>query len=148
MASWKQQALVEAPVRDIWALVADPSRYPEYAGDVIDVTGLPTRIEKGSTYLQTSRAPLGMKVTTTFEVAELKDLQEIKLRCTRSGYYSHWLLTEARGDTFVELEVGVDPPKRSTRVLTAAHTKGFVRRMAEASVDGLRRVLDRRQAAR
>jgi len=136
--------LIEAPVEDVWKLVSDPARFPEYAADAIEVTGLPTRIEKGSTYRQTSRAPLGMRVKTTFEVAELDNLREIKLRCTTSGYYSHWFLTEARGDTFVDLEVGIEPPRPQARAFTLAHTQGFIRRMAEGSLDGLRRLLARR----
>ena len=45
----------------------------------------------------------------TFEVEELEDLREIKLRCQSSGYYSHWRLTEAQGQTFADVEVGVEP---------------------------------------
>jgi hypothetical protein len=65
---------------------------------LIDVTGVPTRIEKGSTFELTSRGPLG-QATTTFKVEEFDALREIKLRCQTSGFYSHWLLTEARSNT-------------------------------------------------
>ncbi len=36
MASWRQQALIEAPVEEVWRLVGDPGRYPEWAGEVIE----------------------------------------------------------------------------------------------------------------
>ena len=32
MASWKQQALIEAPVEKVWGLLADPRATPSGAG--------------------------------------------------------------------------------------------------------------------
>jgi len=140
-ASWKQQVLVEAPVEDVWSLISDPRRFPEWSGDTIEVTGVPTQVERGSTYRHTGRGPLRTKSTTVFEVVELDDLREIKLRCQTSGFYSHWLLTEARGNTFVDVELGIEPEGLAGRAVGAAHTKGYLRRAAERSVDGLKRAL-------
>ncbi len=109
MASWTQQALLEATREMIWELLTDPTRYPEWAGDALETTGVPTKIEKGATFEQTVPGPLGMKATTTFEVAELEDLREIKLACQMTGYYSHWRLTEAQDQTFADVEIGIDP---------------------------------------
>jgi Polyketide cyclase / dehydrase and lipid transport len=149
MSSWKQQALVEAPVEDVWDLLADPARFPEWNQNTIDVTGVPTTIEKGSTYRETSRGSLGLKLTTEFKVEEMNELREIKMRCQTSGYYSHWLLTEARGSTFIDVEVGVEPHNLKSRLFGTTITKGFVRRAAEDTLDGLRRFLQRtdRQSA-
>jgi uncharacterized protein YndB with AHSA1/START domain len=155
MASWKQQALIEAPIEKVWELLEDPTQFAEWSGDTIEVTGAPTKVEKGSTFDLTSRGPLGLKSTTTFEVEELDDLREIKLRCQRSGYYSHWLLTDARGNTFTEVEMGVEPemgvkpkPGFEARVISALHTKGYLRRAAEQTLDGLKRALERAGAGR
>jgi len=30
MASWKQQALIQAPVEDVWELLCDPARGPDW----------------------------------------------------------------------------------------------------------------------
>jgi hypothetical protein len=49
MASWTQQALIEAPVGEVWETLCDPMRAPEWAEDVVEVTGEPVKIEKGST---------------------------------------------------------------------------------------------------
>ena len=38
-----------------------------------------------------------------------EEMREISVRCTVSGWYLHWLLTEAGEDTFAEVEVGMDP---------------------------------------
>jgi len=145
MAAWKQQALIEAPVSDVWDVLSNPARAPEWAKDVIAVTGGPASIEKGATFEVTARGPLGLKATTPFRVEELEDMRELKMQCQVSGFYSHWLLTEAQGGTFTELELGVEPieAKRGIqgRTMAAFHTKSFLRRTVEKSLDGLRRAV-------
>ena len=74
----------------------------------------------------------------TFEVEELDDLGEIKLRCQTSGYYSRWLLTDARGNTFADVELGVEPKGLEARAISAMHTKRYLRRTLEETIDGLR----------
>lgn len=139
MASWQQQGLIEAPVERVWSLLADPASYPSWAGDSIGVTGPPTKVEKGSTFEQTSPGPLGSKQTTTFKVEELDDLHEIKLRCQRSGYYSHWRLTEAQGQTFADVEIGVEPVGLDGQLARVLFTKRQLRQVTDESLDGLRR---------
>ena len=142
MASWRQQALIEAPVDEVWELICDPERSPEWSEEVIAVTGAPTSIQKGSTFEMTSRGPLGIKATTTFEVEELDDLHEIRMKCQMSGFYSHWTLTQAQGGTFTELELGVEPkPGLQARTAAALHTKSYLRRSVEKLLDGLRGAL-------
>jgi uncharacterized protein YndB with AHSA1/START domain len=144
MASWRQQALIEAPVTEVWEMLCDPMRAPEWAEDVVEVTGEPVKIEKGSTYLVTGRGPLGLKGTTPYRVEELEDMRELKMQCQVSGFYSHWRLTDAQGGTFAEVEMGVEEidAKRSIqgRVMGALHTKSFLRRAVEKLLDNLRGV--------
>jgi uncharacterized protein YndB with AHSA1/START domain len=144
MPSWTQQALIEAPVENVWALLADPSRFAEWGG-AIEVTGAPTKIEKGSQVEMKTRGPLGINPTTTFEVERLQELKEIKLRCQTSGMYSHWTLTEARGATFADVELGVEPRGARSRLMGTMITKGLLRRTLESSLDGVRRVTESRQ---
>lgn len=139
MAQWQQQALVEAPVERVWAVLTDPARYPEWAGDSIETTGYPVKIEKGSTFEQTSPGPFGRKDTTTFEVTELDDLHEIKLKCQLSGYYSHWRLTEAQGQTFADVEVGVEPIGVPGQFVRVMFPKRVLRKVTSDSLDGLKR---------
>jgi hypothetical protein len=117
VSSYRQQTLIEAPLTAVWQLVGDPRRYPEWAGDVVEVTGLP-EVEQGAQFEQTTKTPVG-NATTPYLVEALDDLREIRLRCLKSGYYSRWLLTEAGDDTFCEVEVGMDPKTLPYRALNA-----------------------------
>jgi uncharacterized protein YndB with AHSA1/START domain len=149
MASWRQQALIDAPVREVWELLCDPARGPDWSEDVIAVTGAPSKIERGTTFEMTSRGPLGIKATTPFRVEEFDDMHEIKMQCQVSGFYSHWILTEARGGTFTELELGIEPVEERplpARAMAALHTKSFLRRTVDKTLDGLRRAFSRDRA--
>jgi uncharacterized protein YndB with AHSA1/START domain len=142
MASWRQEALIEAPVAEVWNLLIDPARSPEWSDEVIDVTGAPVHIEKGSTFDVKSRGPLGIKGTTTFRVEELEDMHEVKMQCQFTGFYSHWILTQAQGGTFTQVELGIEPLDErrpmSGRAMAVLHTKSYLRRAVETMLDGLR----------
>ena len=144
MASWTEQALIGAPVEEVWELLSDPSRAPDWDEEVLEVTGPPVKIEKGSTFGMTARGPMGMKSSTTFKVEELEEMRELRMQCQRSGFYVHWVLTPARDDTFAELELGVKPigglASGATGVL---HTKGYLRRTVHRTLDGLKRAIGR-----
>jgi hypothetical protein len=150
MASWRQQALIDAPVAEVWELVSDPVKGPQWSEDVVAVTGAPIKIEKGSIIEMTSRGPLGIKATTPFKVETLEDMHEIKMQCQVSGFYSHWILTDAQGGTFAELELGFDSldHKRpmQARAVAALHTKSYLRRTVEKLLDSLRRAASRERA--
>jgi hypothetical protein len=149
MSSWREQALVDAPIGEVWDLLCDPARASEWAEGMIAITGGPARIETmGSMYDVEARGPLGLKATTPFRVTEFEEMREVKMQCQVTGFYTRWLLTEAQGGTFTELELGVEdlPQGRSLRgrAMTALHTKSFLRRAVEKTFDGLRHVLSRR----
>ena len=141
MSSWRQQALIDAPVAEVWRILVDPDRSPDWEPDVLAVTGAPTHIEKGSTFDVTAYGPLHLKATTTFKVVELDDMHELKMKCQFSGFYAHWLLTEAQSGTFAEVELGIEPlesrPPRA-RAASVLHTKSYLRRQVEKLLDALR----------
>jgi uncharacterized protein YndB with AHSA1/START domain len=140
MASCRKQTLIEAPVEKVWELLTDPARGPDWNPDLLEITGAPVEIRKGSTFEATGRGPLGLKSTSAFKVEELDDLHEIRMRCQKSGYYVQWLLTPAQGNTFTELELGVQPlPGIQGRAMGAPFTTGFLRRTAEKTVEALER---------
>ena len=145
MGCWHEQTLIDAPIDEVWDLVGDPRRYPEWVGEeVVQVTGLPT-VQKGAEYRQVTRNPLGNSAgETTFEIDELEeDLHHIRMRCKQSGWYSQWKLTEAGGGTFADLEIGMEPVSVGYRAVDAAVGKRWYRRVAQASFDGIKRALTR-----
>ena len=146
MSSWRQQAVIDAPVEAVWRLVGDPKSYPEWAGNVIEVTGLAT-VDEGTTYTQTNKFVVG-KMTTTFQIDELEELREIKLRCLQSGYYSRWVLTEAQEATFADVEIGMEPKNLGARAVDATIGKRWYRGITERAIDGLREFAGREPADR
>lgn len=141
MSSWREQAVIDAPVEQVWAFIGDPRRYPEWAGNVVSVTGLAT-VEPDAEFQQVSRSLMG-KAETTFKIEELDDLHAIKLRCQQSGYYSRWVLTEAQSSTFAEVEIGIEPTALQYRLFFGAMGKRYLRRLVEQAIDGLRTTLQR-----
>ena len=136
MSSFRQQTLIEAPLTEVWRLVGDPRRYPEWAGDVLEVTGV-AEVAQGAEFEQTTKTPAG-KLTTPYLVEEFEDLREIRLRCQTSGYYSHWLLTEAGDDTFCEVEIGMEPEALRYRVVDATVGRRWYRNVVTDWVERIR----------
>jgi uncharacterized protein YndB with AHSA1/START domain len=137
MSVSRSQALINAPPSRVWDLVGDPRRHPEWWPRVIEVRG--EHFDEGSNYAQVTKDPTG-QIETTMTVERLEDLREIHLRCTQTGTYAHWLLTEAQGNTFVDVEFGMDPATLSDRVFDMAIGKLFFRRWLEESIDALERL--------
>jgi uncharacterized protein YndB with AHSA1/START domain len=137
MSVCRSQALINAPPSRIWDLVGDPRRHPEWWPRVIEVRG--ERFDEGSNYAQVTREPTG-RIETTMAVERLEDLREIHMRCTDTGTYARWLLTEAQGDTFVDVEFGMDPIGFGNAILDAAFGKLYFRRWMSQSLVALERV--------
>jgi uncharacterized protein YndB with AHSA1/START domain len=141
MSAIKQQTVFDAPVEQVWGLLESPEEFAKWSTEV-EVTGVPTKIEKGSTFELTAPGPFGIRGTTTFKVEELDDLHEIKLRCQQSGFYSRWVLTEARGDTFADVEYGVEPVSGiEGRARGMMITRRYLRQVLTRNLDSLRRAL-------
>lgn len=134
MSLCRSQALIKASPERVWELVGDPRRHPEWWPRVIEVRG--ERFDEGSNYAQVTKAPARVQATT-MRIEQLEDLREIHMRCMDTGTYARWLLTEARGDTFVDVEMGMDPVGLSNRVFDRAFGNLFFRRWLEQSLEGL-----------
>ena len=70
-------------------------------------------------------------------VERLENLREISMRCTNTGTYSRWLLTEAQGNTFVDVEFGMDPLGVRYRIIDMTVGKLYFRRWLEQSLSAL-----------
>ena len=134
MSEVRQQALIEAPPSRVWDLVGDPRRHPEWWPRVIEVRG--QQFDEGSNYAQVTKDPTG-RIETTMTVERLEDLSEIHLRCTNTGTYAHWVLTEAQGNTFVDVEFGMDPIGVGRRVFDTTFGRLYFGRWLEQSLKAL-----------
>jgi hypothetical protein len=119
----------------VWELLGDPSRHPEWWPRVVDVTC--EGLEEGCTYRQVTKTPAGT-IETDVSVERLEDCRQVDMRCLDTGTYSRWLLTEARGDTFIDAEFGMDPHGIGNRVFDLVAGKRYFRRWLEQSLDALR----------
>jgi hypothetical protein len=104
---------------------------------VIEVRG--EHFDEGSNYAQVTRDPTG-RSETFMRVERLEDLREIHMRCTQTGTYSRWLLTEAQGNTFVDVELGMDPIGAGNRVFDAMLGRLYFRRWLDQSLAALEEV--------
>ncbi len=136
MSACRRQALLEAPVERIWELVGNPARHPEWWPRVIEVHG--ERFDVEDEYVQVTKTAFGTEERTEFAIERLEDLREVRMRCLKTGLYSHWLLTPAQDGTFVELELGMDARTLPDRMFDRVAGRPYFRRWAESSLDGLR----------
>jgi uncharacterized protein YndB with AHSA1/START domain len=136
MSEYRHQALIPAPVERVWDLVGNPARHPEWFPRVVDVRG--DSFEPGDTYVQVTQQPL-RAITTSLEIDRLDDMHELSVHCRDTGTYTHWLLTPAREDTFVEAEFGMDPAGIAYKVFDATAGRVYFRRWIEESLEALKR---------
>ena len=64
----------------------------------------------------------------------------IQTRCLDTGTFTRWLLTEAQGNTFVDVEFGMDPTGLRDRIIDATLGKVYFRRWLEESMAALEEV--------
>jgi hypothetical protein len=134
MSVTRRQALINAPPSKVWELVGDPRRHPQWWPRVIEVRG--ETFDEGSNYAQVIKGPMGRE-ESMWAVERLDDLREIQMRCQQTGTYARWLLTEARGDTFIDVEFGMDPSSASNRAFDIAFGKLYFRRWIDQSLESL-----------
>lgn len=143
MAQHRQQVFIDVPVATVWALVGDPRRHAEWWPRVVDVQC--DGLEEGCVVREVMRSPTG-RIETDVSVERLDDCREIRMRCLDTGTFTRWLLTEARGGTFVDAEFGIDPLDWSGRIFDIVAGKRYFRRWLEQSVDALREAAGERAA--
>jgi uncharacterized protein YndB with AHSA1/START domain len=136
MSECRHHALIAAPIERVWELVGNPARHPDWWPRVVEVRG--ERFEMGDVYVQVTRNPLGEQ-TTSLQIDRLEDMHELTVHCMDTGTYTHWLLTPAQSDTFVEAEFGMEPATLKHRVFDAAAGRAYFRRWLDESLQALSR---------
>ena len=136
MSMHRRDALIEAPVARVWELVGNPSRHPSWWPRIVEVRG--ERFEVDDRYVQVTTTPTGSH-ETTLAVDARHELREIGMHCLNTGMFARWRLAEARGQTFVELDLGMEPGSPQMRMFDATVGRLYFRRWAEQSIDALKR---------
>ena len=134
VSAFRHQAHLEAPIEDVWGLVATPSRYPEWWPRVIEVRG--ERFEEGDEWAQVTQDGK-RRVESDFLLERRDDMRQVRMSCQLTGAYADWVLTPAQGGTFVELEMGMQPKRLGYRLLDLTLGRSYFRRWSKESLDGL-----------
>jgi hypothetical protein len=104
--SYRHQALIEAPLDDVWPVVSDPRTHADWWPEVLGIVA-GEGLGEGDEYLHTSKVlPFSDAVEAVWVVERMEQLKEVHFRCTLSG-------------TFAEAESGMDPATLRWRVLGA-----------------------------
>jgi len=141
--TYRRQCVIEAPVEDVWAVVSDPKTHPDWWPELRDVR-TPEEVAEGSEYTRVTRR-MGFldMVDTVWTVERLEHLKEVHFRCTLTGTFTRFAMTPAEQDTFVEVEVGMDPTNRRWRLAKAVmpprFMKGWIRDLLDALPEAVRR---------
>ena len=68
-------------------------------------------------------------------------IRHLRWSCPTTGGFQRWLLADAQGGTFVDMEMGIDPPAFRYGLFDKTVGRWFIKRWAEQAIDGLRRTL-------
>ena len=133
--SYRHQAFIEAPIDAVWPLVSDPRTHPEWWPEVVAVAA-GDGLREGDEYKQTADSiPLVDAVESVWVVERMEQLREAHFRCTLTGSFARFTLTPAQGQTFVEVESGMEPTALRWRVLktmSRSHYRGWVVEVLDA----------------
>jgi Polyketide cyclase / dehydrase and lipid transport len=134
--SYRHQALIDAPVGDVWEVVSDPRTHPDWWPEVVRIEAS-EHVGEGDEYVHTAKmVPFIDAVDAIWVVERMEELKEAQFRCTMTGSYARFQLTPAQDETYVEMEVGMDPT--SFRWRLAEPIFGFQsKRWAMAVLDAL-----------
>jgi ribosome-associated toxin RatA of RatAB toxin-antitoxin module len=134
MNGHRRQTLLAAPLPAVWELVGDIRRYPEWWPRIVDVRG--NRFEQGAEYVQLTR---GFPEATTMQVERMDDMHEVRVRCELTGTFLHWTLAEAQGETFAEIEIGIDSSDKALRWKLFDHTlaRAYFRSWTDEALESL-----------
>jgi len=145
MSLYRQQALIEAPVEEVWDLVGDVNRHPEWWPRVVEVEC--EGLDEGCAYRMVVKGPFGRE-EHPMSIERLEGCRALSIRCLITGSFCRWTLTEAQGGTFIDAEFGMDPENIPMKAFDRTAGKRYFRRWLEQSLDALQRAAKRMQQAR
>jgi uncharacterized protein YndB with AHSA1/START domain len=144
MSLTRQQTYIDAPIEVVWELIADVDRHPEWWPRVVEVEC--DGFEEGCTYRQVTKTPLGRDEMQLY-VEGLEDCRNLAIRCLNTGTFIRWELAEARGGTFLEGEMGMEPERLQMRAFDLVAGKRYFRAWLRQTLEALASVAQRRAGA-
>jgi carbon monoxide dehydrogenase subunit G len=136
-----QQAHIDAPVEVVWDMLGDPNRHPEWWPEMLEVEC--ADLEQGCRYRGVIKGPLGMQEEHELLLEKLENCREVSINCEGTGVYTRFLLTEARGGTFVEGCFGAIPQSIGMKVFSAVAGRRYLRAWLSRSLERLKQAAER-----
>jgi uncharacterized protein YndB with AHSA1/START domain len=139
-----QQAHIDASVEDVWELIGDPNRHPDWWPRMVEAQC--STLEQGCRYRGVVKGAFGVEEHELL-IERLVGCHEISINCEGTGVTTRFLLTEAQGGTFVEGHFSIEPDSLGSKVVTAVSGRRFLRNWLEESLDNLKRTAEHAPAA-
>jgi hypothetical protein len=93
-----------------------------------------------------TRTPFGND-DMELRIDALNDCEEFRIKCVNTGTFVRFGLTEARGGTFVDGRMGMEPNGLAYRVFDATAGRIYFRRWLAESLDAMAEAAQKREAA-
>jgi hypothetical protein len=138
VSTYRTQAHIDAPLDEVWGLVGNPATYPNWWPVAVEIRG--EQFEVGDPFTQVMEVA-GRRLEYSRIIESREEFKELKWHCPTTGGFQHWVLTEAQGGTFVDMEMGMDPPALRYGLFEKTVGRWVIKRWAEQAVSGLRRTL-------
>jgi uncharacterized protein YndB with AHSA1/START domain len=139
----RHQGFIDAPIDVVWDLLADAERHPDWWPRVLEVEC--DGLEVGCTYRQVTQTPLG-KDEMNLLVDRLDVGRNLSIHCLNTGTFVRMELAEARGGTFLDAEMGMEPNRMTMKAFDALVGKRFFRAWLRETLDGLEQAAQARSA--
>jgi uncharacterized protein YndB with AHSA1/START domain len=138
-----QQTHIDAPIEGVWNLVGDPNRHPDWWPRMLEVEC--ADLASGCRYRGVVKGMFGADEHELL-IERLEGCHEISIFCDGTGVTTRFLLTEARGGTFVEGHFMIEPNSIGGTVMSAVSGRRFLRSWLEQSLENLKQVAERSPA--
>ena len=142
MSAYRAQVHLDAPVDDVWALVANPSTYPEWWPVVVEI-----RVSVRSWRRMRRGVEDSGRGSSTAGSSTIVKFKELRWHCPTTGGYGRWRLADAQGGTFVDMEMGIKDPESCGFALFDRRSGAGSSSAARSAIDGLRGTLSLTQSS-
>jgi carbon monoxide dehydrogenase subunit G len=137
----RQQAHIQATPEQIWELIGDPNRHPDWWPDMLEVEC--ADIHQGCRYRGVVKGFFGSAAEHELLLERLHYCREVSIFCDGTGVTTRFAVTPAQGGTFVEGYFAIDPNSIGMTVMSAVAGRRVMRSWLERSLANLKLVAER-----